>query len=298
VNLFALLATGRVVPDLTLSVFGGGPRAGHSDALLWTSAAILSIAVVVATTIGRLVRGVFDGMLRRALLAQEESLRTHGESARELSALAAEIAHEIKNPLASVKGLAGLLSQSLPDGKGAERLAVLRREVDRMQSIVEEFLGFSRPLIPLATEPVDLGMLCTEVARLHEGMARERGVVLEVKDDGALARCDPRKVKQILINLVQNALEASPPGSTVSLETATEDGHGVVRVHDRGRGLDAEVADRVFAAGFTTKEHGSGLGLTIARAIARQHGGELDLRAREGGGAVATLRLPARGPAA
>jgi two-component system, NtrC family, sensor histidine kinase HydH len=139
---------------------------------------------------------------------------------------------------------------------------------------------------------VDLAALAHEVAALHEGMAHERGVAVEVRGEAALARCDPRKVKQVLINLVQNALDASPPGSALEIEVGGGAGAAAVRVLDRGAGLDPAVAGRVFEAGVTSKAHGSGLGLTIARALARQHGGELELGPRPGGGCSAVLRLP------
>jgi signal transduction histidine kinase len=178
-------------------------------------------------------------------------------------------------------------------GKSGERLAVLRREVDRMQGILEEFLNFSRPLVPVATEKVDIDALCREVAALHEGMAHERGISIKVRGAGATALCDPRKIEQILLNLVQNALEASPTGATVEIESSHDSDCVRVRVLDRGPGVAAELAARVFAPGLTSKAQGSGLGLTIARALARQHGGDLEIGAREGGGCVAVLRLPA-----
>jgi signal transduction histidine kinase len=276
-------------PLLGLAAFGAADPAGR----VISHALVLALLLFGGRYIGRLVRRAFDAMLRRAVAARAESLKAHAERAEELTALSAEIAHELKNPLASVKGLSGLLSQQLPDGKGAERLGVLRHEVDRMQAILDEFLNFSRPLVPLALGAHDLAALCREVAALHEGMAQERGLSLEVQGERALARCDPRKVKQILINLVQNALDASPPGATVSLQARAGDGAGQVRVLDRGRGVAPAMLETAFEPGVTTKPSGSGIGLTIARALARQHGGDLRLAARDGGGAVAVLTLPA-----
>jgi signal transduction histidine kinase len=281
------------IPDLNLAAFGGGHRAGHVDAQLITTAAVLSAVLALGSRAGRAVRGVFDAMLARALRAQQELLRAHAERTEELTALPAEIAHELKNPLASVKGLSALLAESVPLGKGAERLSVLRREVDRMQGILEEFLAFSRPLMPLSLGDVDLAALAREVAALHEGMAHERGVGIDVLAAPAAVRCDPRKVKQVLINLLQNALDASPPGARVEIEVCEpRAGSALVRLLDRGSGIDPSVGSTVFDPGVTSKPHGSGLGLTIARALAQQHGGEVELSARPGGGCAALLRLP------
>ena len=282
---------GALLPNFNPAVFGGDAIPGWNDAhVLWV-ATFATLGLGIATFLGRSIRHSLDGVLRRGLEARNEVLRAHGERARELAALSGEIAHELKNPLASIKGLAALLAEDAPVGKPAERLTVLRREVDRMQTILEEFLNFSRPLVPLSLESVDLRALVEEVVEMHEGTLREREVSVRVSADERPVRCDPRKIKQALINLVQNAVEASPPGAAVEIEI--DGGEPVrTRVLDRGPGIAAELFDKVFEPGVTTKARGSGLGLTIARALVRQHGGELTLAPRAGGGTVATMQLP------
>ncbi len=256
---------------------------------------VLSFALLGACRIGRASTGVFSTAIARIRDVQRDLLAEHGARIRELTALSAEIAHELKNPLASVKGLSALLAQNLQDGRAAERLAVLRSEVDRMQSILNEFLNFSRPLVPLAVLPSDAGELCSEVVALHEGLARSHGVKVTCEVQPAALRCDPRKVKQVLINLVQNALEASAPGDAVVLRTEQTDSGVRILVIDKGQGLGTDL-DGLFEPGVSSKSGGAGIGLTIARGLARQHGGELTLSPRDGGGCIAELRLPLAPP--
>lgn len=285
------------LPDVVLPVFGGGVRGGRNDAAMWTAGVLLMLFVLIATGGGLIMRSAFDATLRRALQARADELDAHAAHAAELTALSGEIAHELKNPLATIKGLGALLANDL-HGRPAERLAVLRGEVDRMQGILEEFLNFSRPLVPLALTEVDLARLSEEVAALHEGLATGKGNRVEVHaPEAVLGRCDPRKVKQILINLVQNAMEASPRGGLVVLRVTREGERMSVEVLDRGPGVDAAHLSQLFDPGVTTRERGSGFGLTIARALARQHGGDVVLEAREGGGTRALMYLPLGGPA-
>jgi two-component system, NtrC family, sensor histidine kinase HydH len=134
-----LAESAALMPNLNLVAFGGGSRAGWSDTHLFVNAAFASGGLLVVAGLGRIIRGAFDAMIWRALQARQESVRAYAE----LSTLAGEIAHELKNPLASVKGLAGLLAQDVVAGKPGERLTVLRREVDRMQEVLEQLLKLS-----------------------------------------------------------------------------------------------------------------------------------------------------------
>ncbi len=165
-----------------------------------------------------------------------------------------------------------------------------------MEEILQSFLTFSRPLSPLSQQKVDLKDLCESVLALHEGMAHGKNVSLKLSAAGpVLASCDSRKVRQILINLVQNALEASPSGATIELVLLPGPSGGArVEVRDRGPGIAPDVSAHLFQPGATTKERGTGLGLALARGLARQHAGELSLEDRDGGGCTATLTLPAR----
>lgn len=161
-----------------------------------------------------------------------------------------------------------------------------------MQAILDEFLTYSRPLVPLTVERVELRDLAADVVALHEGMAAERDVsVVTLPGPPFWVRCDPRKIRQVVINLVQNALDASPAGSRVEIDVRARGGDVALVVSDGGSGIDPDVLPRLFSVGMTTKERGTGLGLVVARGLARQHGGELTLENGERGGARATLVL-------
>jgi two-component system sensor histidine kinase HydH len=258
--------------------------------------AIVSVIAVFITGLGITVGGMSDSMLARSLEARGEVLRVHAERLTDLMTLSGEIAHELKNPLTSIKGLAQLVEAD--PARAQERLKLLHVEVDRMRAILDEFLNFSRPLVPLVQQTVDLGELCRSVVALHEGLAGARRLLLVAPGDTLEVRCDPRKTKQILVNLVQNALEASPDGSEVRVAVGRQNGFANVRVMDRGGGISPAIGDRAFEPGVTSKAAGSGLGLTIARTLAEQHGGSLRLSNRDGGGCIAEILLPIRGATA
>jgi signal transduction histidine kinase len=265
------------------------PRYDLTWALLFTAFAFVS------GVFGLRLRQMSEEMLQRSLEARDELLRSHGERLHELTTLSGEIAHELKNPLASVKGLVHLVEAD--PQKAPERLRVLRGEVDRMQAILDEFLNFSRPLVPLSQQRVDVSALAAGVLELHEGVAREHGLSLKPPDGvPLLVRCDPRKVKQMLINLVQNAIDASPVGGEVGIDVERVRDQAIIRVLDRGSGILPELGDRLFEPGVTSKARGSGLGLTIVRALAEQHDGSVRVHDRDDGpGCVAELHLPIAG---
>jgi two-component system, NtrC family, sensor histidine kinase HydH len=249
--------------------------------------------VAVAVYVGFILRTMFERTIARVEDAHEEILRMHAEQMRSLTALSSEIAHEIRAPLSSIQGLTGLVLQEIRDSTRAEsRLEALRDEASRMQKLLEEFLNFSRPLSPLSLQTVDGVRIGGEIIDLFQGVAQERRLSIALSGDPVELRCDPRKIKQVLINLVQNAVEASRPGGEIGIEVEPRPRQAAIRVLDRGHGLAAEVAQRAFQPGVTTKPRAPGLGLTIARSIAEQHGGTLTLRGREGGGCAAELMLP------
>lgn len=289
-------AYGWPVSSLLPAIFGGAQSLERGPAP-WIAASLFTAILVVVSRLGLLLQRVFETLHAEAVTARDRSLALHAEQSRTITLLSSEIAHELKNPLASLKGLGALIAKDV-EGRTAERVKVLRGEIERMQNILEEFLTFSRPLIPLSLAEGNLSELARDVARLHEASASDHHVTLEVQAPAEVAlRCDVRKLRQVLINLVQNALDASPRGAKVIVRVAEAPEHVLVSVLDEGAGLAPEVAERVFEPFVTSKEHGSGIGLVVARSLARQHGGELALHPRqEGPGLAAELRLPLHHP--
>jgi two-component system sensor histidine kinase HydH len=255
--------------------------------------AMVALGVAVALYVGFVLRSMFERMLDRIERAHEDILRLHSEQMQSLTALSAEIAEKLKTPLSSIKGLTGLALQEIQDSRrAAGRLEDLRSEAARMQKVLEEFLNFSRPLSPLSLDTVDGVRIGGEIIDLFQGVAQERHLLIALSGSPVELHCDRRKIKQVLINLVQIAVEASPPGGEIRIEVEPRAEQAAIRVIHRGDGLVAEMAPRPFQAGLTSKPRGPGLGLTIARSIAEQHGGSLTLSGHEGGGCAAELMLP------
>ena len=265
----------------------------------WFFAAVMTIAILLGSAIAMAHRQALDRAIQRSMISSREALAALSERNRGLQELSGTLAHELKNPLASIQGLAGLLVRKLPEGsREAEQLGVLLGEAKRMAGVLDEFLNFSRPVGGLAVRAVDPARLASDVAALHEGLAVERGLELRVEVDASPSlRCDPRKLQQVLVNLLQNALDAAPRGSSVVLRVRAGERGGVeFQVEDRGSGLAPEVRERLFRPGVTTKPSGSGLGLVVARSITEQHGGRLTLADRPGGGCLACCAIPGEPP--
>lgn len=212
--------------------------------------------------------------------------------------MAARLAHEVKNPLAAIKGLSKHMAQHSADPKTAERLAIVAAEADRLQGIVEGFLSFSRGLDDLKLEPVRPHEVARELAVLLETRAEEAGVGIEVAGDAAfVVDADERKLRQALLNLVLNAVQASPHGAAVRIEVARECLGARITVHDDGVGMTADVLSRIARPYFTTKEGGSGLGVAVARGLIEQHGGQLEFKSVAGKGTTASILLPMKAKA-
>jgi signal transduction histidine kinase len=231
--------------------------------------------------------------LRRTLEEMRRALRARD---RERETMLAGIAHEVRNPLGAMELFAGALAQDLRGRPEAVHLGRIRQEIAALSRLVEDFLDYARAR-PLSLEEIEGRALASELRELSLPLARERGVELSARGAGRFAG-DRHALRRAALNMLRNALEASPPGGAVELSVEVRGGEAAIEVLDRGPGLSPEARQRLFQPFFTTKERGTGLGLALARQAAQVHGGELAVADRAGGGTAARLALPAAGPAA
>ncbi|MFL5313435.1 MAG: two-component system sensor histidine kinase NtrB [Myxococcales bacterium] len=225
--------------------------------------------------------------------AREEMVYRAVARAREMEQIGLKLSHELKNPLAAIKGLVQLSARAACDPDSAEQLRVVAAEVDRMESILKEYLSFSRPVEALQPRPVALGALADEVLSLMDARAATAGVILHRRGD-AVIEADPRRLKDALFNLVGNAVEATPQGGRVEVEIDEVERACRIAVRDSGRGMAPDVLDRLGTPFFTTRDEGTGLGVVVARATFAQHGGSLVYSSEPGRGTTAVGTLPVR----
>jgi two-component system sensor histidine kinase PilS (NtrC family) len=223
---------------------------------------------------------------------EARALRTERLAA--VGKLAAGLAHELRNPLASIAGSVELLGAGSSDPSDQRLRAIVVRETDRLNRLVSDFLAFARPA-PLKVETLDLARLGAHVVDAVGSDPRTVGVRFERRLEPAVARADGKQLEQVLWNLVLNAVQASPEGGVVTVETGRVAGEdrAYVRVVDRGPGIAPADLARLFEPFFTTKAGGTGLGLSICHRIVEAHDGEIRLESRPGEGARFTVILPA-----
>jgi signal transduction histidine kinase len=161
-----------------------------------------------------------------------------------------------------------------------------------METILGEYLSFSRPLEDLRPEALDLSALSRDVVNVLAGRADQAGVSLAVEGGATRAQGDPRRLKEALINLVSNAIEATPNGGAVTLRVRNGGNDVVVEVEDTGRGITPDDLKRLGTSFFTTRANGTGLGVVLAQGVIAQHGGSLGYVSTVGRGTVATIKLP------
>lgn len=225
---------------------------------------------------------------------REERLSDAEAQLRRLQSVGAKVAHELKNPLASIKGLCQLVARTPESERTQERLAVVASEISRMETILNEYLSFSRPLEDLRLEALDVGAIARDVLDVLAGRADQAGVTMSLDGGAPQVNGDARRLKEALINLVANAIEATPNGGTVALRMRNGGNAVVLEVRDSGRGIAPEDLERIGTPFFTTRSNGTGLGVVLAQGVMNQHGGTLTYKSALGQGTTATITLPVK----
>lgn len=223
---------------------------------------------------------------------EEQLMRAERLSA--LGELSASMAHEIRNPLGSIRGAAEILRDSYAeDDARYEFVKILLKETDRLNGIVQEFLDFARPKRP---EPVeaDVNEAVQFVIGLISQEAKKAGVKIEHRLDPLVGKqnIDIDLMKQAILNLVLNAIQAMPSGGVLTVETCLSGDEVVLTISDTGMGISEDDKKRLFTPFFTTKENGTGLGLAIVYRIIENHRGEIDVESAPGAGSKFKIRIP------
>lgn len=217
--------------------------------------------------------------------------------------LAAGLAHEIRNPLASIAGASQMLHETgeLPV-ESHTLLDIIERESTRLNGLISEFLDYAGPL-PREVGTVELsGLVAQVVGAVRAGEAREKGIAIDLRDSGPLqVEGNEEQLSQVLWNLLRNAVQATPRGGRVTVDRFPQVRHGerfaVVTVSDTGTGISPDVLGKIYNPFFTTKEGGTGLGLAISQRIVINHRGFMEVRSNPGEGTVFSVLLPEGGDA-
>ena len=253
---------------------------------------------VIATTLheddgaflGRVI--LFRDMTEMRRLKQEV---IRSQRLASLGSLAAGVAHEIRNPLSSIKGFATYFRERYEDNPDDRETAeTMISEVDRLNRVITQLLEFARPMT-MNRLPTSIQALISHALKTVEGQARERGIIIETKLPPEIGEIplDADRISQVLLNLFLNAIAAMDQGGTLRVSLERRDGRTIrIAIADTGAGIRKEDLPRVFDPYFTTKPSGTGVGLPIVQKIVEAHGGEILLESEPGRGTTATLLLP------
>jgi two-component system sensor histidine kinase HydH len=211
-----------------------------------------------------------------------------------LGQMSAAIVHEIRNPLGAIHGAAEALESTVPpEHEKAEFLTIIKREAERLNGLVTDFLQFARPRSPelLPTPPREIVESVVKLASKQAEQTRVK-IAVDVAEPLPLVLLDAEQMKQVLLNLILNAIEAMPEGGQLTISAGQRGEDLSLAVRDTGKGIDPTVREKLFSPFVTTKTRGTGLGLAIAHRLVTQHGGRIEAVDGENGGALVDIRLP------
>ncbi len=224
----------------------------------------------------------------------QSEVRRH-EKLAALGGMAAGVAHEIRNPLSSIKGLASFFADQFEYGSDSQEAAVVMvQEVDRLNRVITELLDFARPS-DLKRKSTDLASLVTRSLQLIQQDATNQNITINLQsaDDICPVWIDPDRMAQCLLNLYLNAIQAMENSGTLTVRISVDDDQYVhITVSDTGQGIHLEKLDRIFDPYFTTKKTGTGLGLAIVHKIVEAHQGQMKVKSTSGKGTSFTIMIP------
>jgi two-component system, NtrC family, sensor histidine kinase HydH len=224
--------------------------------------------------------------------ARAQLLETEARHLRELGQAAAGLAHETRNPLGLIRGWSQRLASGIDSPDERRRAEAVVEECDRVTARINQFFAFAKPCEP-ARSTVEPDAMVDELAALLEPDLEAKDVTLRrtASSRGRSIAADPELLRQVLFNLLQNAIQFAPEHTAVDVGISLHNGAGRIEVADRGPGVGPEAAEAIFMPYYTTRSGGTGLGLAIVRRIATAHGWRIEYHARPGGGAVFELHL-------
>lgn len=226
---------------------------------------------------------------------KEETARYQAERLASIGRAVSEIAHDMKSPLMAIGGFTSQVSRKLSaKDPNRKKLDLVVNETSRLESMVKEMLDFSRP-VQLQTRMENLNRLAEECVEISAPVAEDHGVKIKTEFDPELPSqsLDEYRIKQVIMNLITNAIQASPPGKTVWVRTRKGKHEAALDLSDSGCGIKEEDQEKIFEPFFSTKKEGTGLGLAIVKKIAEAHGGEISLYSNPEEGVTFSVRLPA-----
>jgi two-component system CheB/CheR fusion protein len=222
----------------------------------------------------------------------EDRLREQEALAR-LGQMAAVVAHEVKNPIAGIRGALQVIgSRMAADARDKPVIGEIIARLDALNRIVQDLLVFARPR-ELKAEPTDLKTLISSTIDHLKRDPALAGVAIEVAGNGAVVTADAEQLQLALQNVLMNAAQAMGASGRIQVSIGREDGHWTISMADNGPGMPPDIKEKAFEPFFTTKSRGTGLGLPIAKRVVEAHGGRLTIDTPPTGGTVVTLSLPA-----
>ena len=246
------------------------------------------------------------GVLTEAFRNMAEKLNTHinelirAEKLAVMGKIAASIAHEVRNPLDAIKGSAEYLQKKYhEDGTITRFTTIIKDEINEVAKFLDEYLQFARPATPRFT-PTNINSVLDETLHLAENLIEQNRIKVnkELETDLPLLMADSKQMKQVFMNIILNSIEAMPSGGVLGIHTFKELLNGelkdvAVEFSDTGKGISRDKVEKIFEPFYTTKEEGSGLGLSISQGIIERHKGKIVVESEEGKGSTLRIILPA-----